>query len=188
MAKAIKRKSIDFLNPINPPTDIWTTIYNWVFTVGRYVLVGIEALLLIVFFSRFILDEINSDLTEEINDKVTILSDQEFRSKEVLFRNIHTLLLDVKKVKDNQVVNSDVIAQVTSSVPATLELNSFSFNRDKVAINLKSTDIKAIKDYEFSLRQSNKIKDVTVSLQTASNSNSVINASISFTIVNEEKE
>lgn len=187
MASGQKRKSIDLLNPINPPTDVWTTIYNWVFTVGRYLLVGIEALLLVVFFSRFVMDEINSKLTDEINDKVAILSDSEFRSREALYTNIHSVLTDVKIISDKQEINSEVIAQITSAVPGSLSMDTFSYNKDRVSMNLKSTDLKSIKDYEFSLRQNTRFKDVIVTLRKSDANSSEIDVSISFSVLQEDK-
>lgn len=184
---ASKRSSIDLLNPINPPSDLWTSIYNWVFKVGRYILVGVEAALLIAFFSRFVLDEINNDLTKEINDKVTLLSNSEFRSQEVKFQNIHSLLADVREISKKQEINSGIIAQLTSSIPGTLQLQNFSFNSGKVTMTIKSTSIKAVKDYEFSLRQNSKYKDVLVTLSKTGIKSDEIDVTISFTIVADKK-
>lgn len=185
---ATKRRTIDLLNPINPPADIWTNIYNWVFKVGRYILVGVEALLLIVFFSRFVMDEINNDLTKDINDKVTLLSNSQFRSQEIKYRNIHTLLLDVKDLEKKQVINSTLVAEIVSGVPSTLTLETFSFNNDKVSMNINTSNIKSVKDYEFSLRQNNKIKDVVVTLSKTGNSTSTLDVSITFNIVRGDKK
>lgn len=185
---AAKKRTIDLLNPINPPADIWTNIYNWVFKVGRYILVGVEAMLLVVFFSRFVMDEINNDLTKDINDKVTLLSNGEFRSREIKYRNIHTLLLDVKDLEKKQVINSTLVAEIVSGVPSSLTLETFSFNNDKVSMNINTTTIKSVKDYEFSLRQNNKIKDVVVTLSKTGNTGSELDVSITFNIVRSDKK
>lgn len=185
---ASKRKTIDLLNPINPPADLWTSIYNWVFNVGRYILVGVEAMLLIVFFSRFVMDEISNDLTSEINDKVNLLSNAQFRSQEIKYRNIHSLLSDVKILESKQVINSSIIAEITSGVPGKLTLETFSFNNDKVSLNMKTTDLKVVKDYEFSLRQNSKIKDVVVTLSKTGTNTSVVDVSITFNMVSETKK
>ncbi len=182
-----KKRSIDLLNPINPPADIWTTIYNWVFKVGRYILVSVEALLLIVFFARFTMDEINNNLTEEINDRVDILSNSEFRAQEIRYRNIHLLLGDVKEITGKQKINSAVIAEITSAVPTTLTLDKFTYNNDKVSLAVKSTDLKAIKDYEFSLRQNTQFKDVVVTLSKSGTNSNDIDVGVSFLIVDNQK-
>lgn len=185
---ATKKRTIDLLNPINPPADIWTNIYNWVFKVGRYILVGVEAMLLIVFFSRFVMDEINNDLTKDINDKVSLLSNSEFRSREIKYRNINTLLLDVRDLEKKQIINSTLVAEIVSGVPSTLTLETFSFNNDKVSMNINTTSIKSVKDYEFSLRQNNKIKDVVVTLSKTGNTGSDLDVSITFNIVRSDKK
>lgn len=181
---AIKKRTIDFLNPINPPTDLWTTIYNWVFKVGRYVLVGIESLLLIVFFSRFVLDERNNDLTSEINDKVDILSNSEFKNQEVLFRNVHTVLIDTNDLTKKQLLNSASISEVTSAIPSSLDLEKFTFNNGKVSLSLVTEDLKTIKDYEYSLRQNTRFEDVVVNITKTENNNEEIDVTVTFVMNN----
>lgn len=179
---ALKKRTIDFLNPINPPTDIWTSIYNWVFKIGRYILVGIESLLLLVFFSRFVLDEKNNDLTKEINDKVDILSNTEFKNQEILFRNTHLLLTDVNDVSKKQSLNSKTISEVTSAIPNALKLERFTFNSNKVSLYLTTNALKSIKDYEYSLRQNDKFDDIIVNINKDDTSNQQIEVNVTFVI------
>lgn len=184
---ASKRKSIDLLNPINPPADLWTSIYTWVFKVGRYLLVGVEALLLVVFFSRFVMDEINNDLTKDINDKVELLSTNEFRAQDIKYSNIHAVLGDIKAIEKNQPINSEYIAVLTSAVPGSLNLERFAFNNGKVSMGIKTSNLKAVKDYEFSLRQNPNIKELLVTLSKNSSNSDTIDVSVSFTLVEEKK-
>ena len=68
--KPILPQSINLLDPVLEPEDIWVRAYKWVTRPGRYILVFIEMLVLAVFIIRFIYDKQRNDLTDEINGLV----------------------------------------------------------------------------------------------------------------------
>jgi len=45
--------SINLLQPLEAPEDAFAKIYDWILSVGRYLLVIVEIGVLAVFFSRF---------------------------------------------------------------------------------------------------------------------------------------
>ena len=114
-------KSIDFLQPVYSPTDIWSNAYIWLTEVGKYLLIAVEVVVLGVFLSRFILDKRNNDLTEEVNSKVTLLSNDTWKGNAMLFDNYQSLLLDVKKVREEQEINSTTISELINGVPSSLK-------------------------------------------------------------------
>lgn len=179
---ATNSRTINLLEPINQPSDVWTTIYTWVFRVGRYLLVGIEGLLLVVFFARFTLDGINGNLTEKINDKVEVLSNKDFRDQEVKYRNLQVLFSDINLLERRQALNSSDISEVISGVPNKLTLDKFSYNSGRVSLNIKSTDINAVKDYEFSLRQNPKYSGVSITVSKSGSNSTELAVTVSFNI------
>lgn len=157
-------QSINFLEPVYSPTDIWSKAYIWLTDVGKYLLIGVEIIVLGVFFSRFILDRKNNDLTEEINDKVALLSNESWKQKDVLFGNYQALLTDVRKVRENQTINSTIISDLISGIPSLLSLDSFSFTEDRVFLSLTSTSFETVKNYETALKNNPDYKDVTFNI------------------------
>jgi hypothetical protein len=188
MPKSSEAKSINLLEPMGPPSDAWTAAYNWVSKIGRYLLVSIEIIVLTVFFARFFLDKINNDLTDEINDKVDILSNETLRNDELKYRNMHLLFSDINKLNDNQPTNSTEVSSVTSSVPKDLTLDKFSFNSGRFSLTLLSTDFEAIKDYEFALRQNPKYSDVNVTISKTGQTSSDIEVAVSFVLTSSVQE
>ncbi len=181
MSKKILQ-SINLLEPIGVPDDTWTVMYKWVFNAGRYIILAVEIIVLVVFFSRFILDKQNNDLTEEINNKVEILSNKEYRSDEVQYRNIQRLLLDYSKISTNQLKNSEIVASTVSAVPAGLVLQGYSFNTDRITITIESLDLNKIKDYEFALKQNPEYSNVTLNINRSDSSDGLYKAGITFNI------
>lgn len=182
MPKTSERRTINLLDPMGPPSDAWTAAYNWVTKIGRYILVSIEIIVLVVFFARFFLDRINNDLTEEINDKVEILSNQTLREDELKYRNLHLIFSDINKLNEGQKINSTEVSAVLSNVPSNLSLDKFAFTAGRFSLTLLSTDFEAIKDYEFSLRQNPKYSDVSLTVSKSGQTSSEIEVAVSFTL------
>ena len=74
LKRKTKRKFINLLNPVYSPNEGFVKVYEWLTSVGKYMLIVVEIVALAVFMSRFILDKENNDLTEEINSKISVLS------------------------------------------------------------------------------------------------------------------
>ncbi|MBI2357276.1 hypothetical protein HYV12_04465 [Candidatus Dojkabacteria bacterium] len=186
MPSKVNRRTINLLEPIGTPSDTWSVIYNWVFNVGRYLMLSIEVIVLVVFFSRFILDKQNHDLTEEINDKAFILSNESLRNQEIKFRNTQLLLNDITKLSNNQLLNSEEISLLLSSIPEELTLDKFSFSGTKISLFLTGDEIKDIRDYEFSLRQDTRYKDVSVTVSKSGANQTVYDVGVSFSLISDE--
>jgi hypothetical protein len=173
-------QSIDFLQPSYSPTDIWSTAYIWLTNVGKYLLIAVEVLVLGVFFSRFILDRQNNDLTEEVNAKVTLLSNESWKKNAAIYENYQFLLSDIKLVKERQDVNSVKISELTSGIPSSLHLSSFAYSVNKVTLRLTSNSLDSIKDYEASLKNNPNYTGVVFSIDKNDNE---INVNVNFSFV-----
>jgi len=157
-------QSIDFLQPSYSPTDIWSNAYIWLTNIGKYLLIAVEVLVLGVFFSRFILDKKDNDLKEEVNAKVTLLSNESWQKNAAIYENYQYLLSDIKTVKDKQTINSVKISELVSGIPSSLHLSSFGFSSNKVSLSLTSNSLNSIKDYESSLKNNPNYSGVIFSI------------------------
>jgi hypothetical protein len=157
-------KSINFLETLYASSDIWNNAYVWLVTVGKYLLIAVQVVVLGVFFSRFILDRKNNDLTEEINDKVVLLSNESWKKNAILFDNYQVLLTDVQRVRDGQEIKSSEISELISGVPSTFSLGMFSYNEGRVALQLLSSNLDTVKNYESALKNNSDYHDVRFSI------------------------
>jgi len=159
-----ERKSINLLDPIIASGDVWNNAYIWLFNVGKYLLLVVEIIVLGVFFARFILDEKNNDLTESINDKVVLLSNEAWTQNTTKFENFQGLLVDVGKVREGQEIQSSIVSEVLSGVPSILHLETFSLVDNRLSLHIVSTSLSTIKSYEFSLKQNINYENVTFNI------------------------
>lgn len=177
-------KSIDFLQPVYSPTDIWSNAYIWLTEVGKYLLIAVEIVVLIVFFSRFILDKKNNDLTEEVNNKVVLLSNDAWKRNSILFDNYQSLLTDIKKVREGQDINSSKVSELINGVPSSLKIQTFSFNTQRVSFFLTSNSLDSVKNYETALKNNPDYHDVKFSI---SKERDELSIRVSFSLIEAEK-
>ncbi len=177
-----ENKTINFLNPIVTSEDVLGNAYIWLFRIGKYLLLAVEIVVLIVFFARFILDKRNNDLTESINAKVELLSNEAWKQNSVRFENLQKLLIDAGTVRENQEMRSSDVSEILSGIPTSLVLSSFSMQGDQVSLHVTSSSLDIVNDYEFSLKQNPNYSDVTFNITKKSESYEV---RVSFSI-NEE--
>jgi hypothetical protein len=172
-------KSINFMEPITRPTDIWANAYEWMFAVGKYMLIVVQVLALGVFIARFIIDEINNDLTRDINDQVAILSGGEWKQNSITYENIQRLTKDIEVISEGQKDNSVLIEEIRNSIPYGLQVQRFAFNNGRISLSLQTTDFRAFKDYESAIKNNPSYESVNVS---TTKNDSVFDIRISFTV------
>ncbi len=157
-------KSINFMETLYDPSDVWDSAYIWLVSIGKYLLIGVQIIVLIVFFSRLVLDGRNNDLTEEINNKVVLLSNETWKRNAFLFENYQILLGDIKNIREGQTINSLQIRELISGVPSNLVLEGLSFSEKRVSLRLSSNNLNSVKDYESSLKNNPMYEDVKFSI------------------------
>jgi len=176
-------QSIDFLQPVYSPTDIWSNAYMWLTEVGKYLLIAVEVIVLGVFISRFVLDKKNNDLTEEVNSKVTLLSNDTWKKNSILFDNYQSLLFDVQKIREGQEINSTAVSELINGVPSSLKIKNFSFTRGRVSFLFTANNLNAIKNYESALKNNTDYHDVRFTISKDSNE---INVRATFSLYEEK--
>lgn len=186
MAKQKLPQSINLLNPVSAPDDVFSNVYDWIYKVGRYVLVLIELVVLVVFFSRFYFDRINNDLTDSINAQIFLLSQPAYRENEEKIIALNNLLSDVKTTSEEQKINSKVINSVRENIPPNISLKTFIFSKNTFNLTYEATDFNAVKDYEFIIRQNSNFQNVNLFLTKDAGSEGRIDFSISFELAQAE--
>jgi hypothetical protein len=157
-------KSINFLDAIYSSTDIWSNAYVWLVNIGKYLLIGVQIIVLGVFFSRFILDRKNNDLTDEINNKVVLLSNESWKRNAILYDNYQTLLVEARTVREGQKISSVEISELVSGVPRTLSLENLSYNEGKISLHVTSSNLSTVNNYESALKNNPNYHDVRFSI------------------------
>lgn len=158
-------KSINFLEPVGASDGVVQTSFSWLTTIGKWMLMVVEIIVLAAFGYRLVMDGKNNDLTNQINDQVKTLENETWKKSAIKYENLQTLLGDVKIVSKSQDLNSKLISEVINGIPLTLNLQSISINKGKVSLSLKTSDFKALRSYEDTLKNNPSYSDVKVNIK-----------------------
>lgn len=181
MAISKKNKnSINLIDPVYTENDAFAKAYEWMVTIGKYLLIFVEMIVLGVFFSRFFLDKKRIDLNEEVESQIQLLRTEPWVSNNILFSRYQKLLKDVGTVKNGQQINSSVVSEIVSGIPITLTLKGFTLNESKVSMSFMASSLEEVKIYESALKENERYSDVSFSIQKE---DAEISVGVSFNIV-----
>ena len=184
MRKKLPR-SINLVETINPPGDTFTIFYEWTFRIGKYLLIFVQAIVIVVFLIRLSVDRINNDLTTDINTQIDFLMQEEFRKNEGKYRNLQVFFDDLSRLESTHVVNAKKIVSVLDSIPSEINLETFSFNNNRVGnkFTIPRESYSTLISYENFLKQNPNLSEVRLNLEYK---DEVIEFSVNYLINSEE--
>lgn len=122
------KKEISLLPEAENPNSLSTRIFKWLTTVGRWVIVLTELVVISAFVSRFWLDRKNADLSETIRQQQAILqSTQDFEAE---FNSLQQRLKLIKDFYAKQPQYSQQINVLVNSTPKDLIYDTILVKHD----------------------------------------------------------
>ncbi|MFZ5365751.1 MAG: PilN domain-containing protein [Patescibacteria group bacterium] len=107
----------------------------WALSVGRWIVIFTELIVIIAFLSRFKLDRDISDLHDKIKQKqARVQSSQEFERD---FRFFQKRISEIKNLETKQIWVTSIISEVSQITPVDVAFSNFSFGEE--GINLTGT-------------------------------------------------
>jgi len=169
-------KNLNLLQPAENPVSTWDRIYIWVFTVGRYVIIVVEMIVLLAFASRFTLDRKNNDLTDSIDVKVQMLKSQS--ETETTLRRVQSTLDNFSDMLDNQEVMSQKLQAVLEQIPPSIDVDTFSMNESAISMSCRAPNYEIIHDLERSLREDPEYAEIDIWLNKSGSEASEVDFTI----------
>ncbi|MEI7603479.1 MAG: hypothetical protein WCJ19_00495 [bacterium] len=81
MKTKLPYKTFNLFYTYNAEEPFVDKLYKWIVSVGRYIVIGVEMVVLSAFVARFFLDQNLNDLTEKINDRNLIIKSKSSEEK-----------------------------------------------------------------------------------------------------------
>ncbi|MBN2101102.1 PilN domain-containing protein [Candidatus Dojkabacteria bacterium] len=169
-------KSLNLLEPAAAPQSTWDKIYEWVFNIGRYLMVGVEIVVLIAFASRFILDRQNNDLKESIDAKVSIIKAQTEVEKEI--RGVQTTLDNISVIIRSQVSGAERFDNVFSNIPDEVQVDNLAMDQESVNMTCRAPNFDAVKELEDNFKLDSNFNDLNLSLSKSGQEGSQVDFSV----------
>lgn len=177
MAAQLQNISINLL----PTEDLEKTpagkFLKWALTVGRYIVIFTELIVLAAFFSRFYFDRKLSDLHEEIAQKQAIVQSASDLEKEA--RRIQGRLSAVKTILASDVKTETVIALLAKITPSNIVYNTVYVTNQSVTVTATTVSEASLATFLNNLRIS-KFVDVSLdSIEKNKNKGTGLNFTVS---------
>ena len=136
MNSKLPYKTFDLYNSYNAELPFVERLYKWITSVGRYIVIGVEMVVLVAFIARFFLDQSLNDITEKINNNNTTLVAS--KPDETYVKNIISKIEAVKAIDlsnpkltlSNPDYNKSLINEIPNIykiTPINISLKSISY-------------------------------------------------------------
>lgn len=160
----LHRLKVNLLFPQGSPSKIYVKFIKWLLSYGRFIVMGVELMVIGAFVFRFQLDAKLSDLNTQIARQVPFI--QNLQADEALVRRAQFKLETIKASLSQTPQWSFLLGKITSQLPPTIILNSFNLDsKDNIWEFRITGGAQANKDLALllsGLRKDDSLHDVTL--------------------------
>lgn len=162
-AQAVKFHPIN-INLLPGVTDFektrWGKFLRWSLSIGRYIVVFTELIVILAFLSRFKLDRDLTDFHESIEQKKSIVSSTS--SFESNFRKLQARLVNIGKLERDQIAFEDLLLEFAKFTPIDVAISNLSFSKNSFSISGIALSEAGLATFIYQFRNSPKFSDITL--------------------------
>jgi len=135
-------------------------ISTWALSIGRWIVVITELIVIVAFLARFKLDRDIANLSDEINQKQAII--KAYAPFEKKFRETQTRLQVVNQALTQQYNYNSILGEINKSLPNDVVLSSINLDNTELEIKATALTEPGMAGMEATLKQSPLFKRVTL--------------------------
>jgi len=159
----MKKKNISFDINLIPKDPFFATpvgkILKWALSIGRYIVIFTELIVILSFVTRFSLDRQLTDLNDAIAQKKTVI--ESYGDLEQSVRQIQTILEEYQIVKQ-QVNITEIFPELTNIIPRDTELNELVLRQDQVSFSGRTITQGSLNTLINNIQLSDRFSNVSV--------------------------
>ncbi len=156
--------SLDLLRPQSSPEKLLARFIRWLLSIGRYILIFVEALVLIVFISRFKLDADLASKKEAIEQQIPYI--ESLKPVEILIRQTQLKLATIASFRSSYTDYPQVLKKIADQVPNGVKIISLNLtksgNKVTVSLNAQADNNSSLASFISGLKQDQTFQEVTV--------------------------
>lgn len=166
MPKSTPKLSIhlDLLKPQSNPEKLLVKLIRWLLSTGRYLLIFVEALVLIAFISRFKFDADLADKKEAIESQIAYI--EALKSSEILIRQTQLKLSSIAAEKTNSVDYPTIFQKIADQTPLAVKIISLNIGKNigqgNIQINAEAQSNNDVTSFITGLKEDQIFSDVTL--------------------------
>lgn len=174
--------NLDLLRPQSQPQQIAVKLFRWLLSSGRYLIIGVEIIVLGAFLLRFKLDGDIAATREAIEAQVPFI--KSLAADEKLIRLTQFQLTIVKETKQTSSDFPDILSRVAKQTPSGVSLKALSMDSLEGTLNMKlsatATDNSQLASFMAGLKSDQGFSNLNLADVSFEGGN--INFSISTTV------
>lgn len=133
---------------------------KWSLSYGRYIIISVELVVFLVFFSRFVYDQRLADINDRVGQKYAIVvSAAEFESR---IRSIQKRIEDIKMLDQDRTIYLNVLSRLEQITPAEVAYTTLSFNKETVSLEGKAATNESFAKFITLLKTDDKFSNITL--------------------------
>ena len=133
---------------------------KWALSVGRYIVIFTELIVLIAFLSRFWLDRTLSDLHESIKQKQAII--RSAKELEDQARSIQNRLHEINNITSDSVNAEDILKLLQKITPTDVVYDSLTIGKNQMNISASALSEVSLSVFSYNLRNSKLFSEINL--------------------------
>jgi Tfp pilus assembly protein PilN len=158
---AARRRDIELI-----PKEEWEKkpfgrILKWALTVGRYIVIVTELIVILAFLSRFKLDRDLTNLYEEIEQKQAIIESASDLEND--FRFLQKRLAIIKALEKEQPHAAKILEELAGLTPVDVSLTDLSSSKEEISFSATTLSEAGLATFLNNLKNSERFDDLNLS-------------------------
>ena len=130
---------LDLLKSQSNPEKIITRLLRWLLSTGRFIFVFVEALVLIVFISRFKLDEDLTNKKDAVDRQIPYI--ESLKQFELLTRQTQLKLATISSFKNSVTDYPQILKRIADQTPTGLKIISIKLDKSGAVVSIQLNGI-----------------------------------------------
>lgn len=152
---------LNLLKPQGVPEKITIKFIRWLLTVGRFIIVFVEALVLVVFVSRFKFDSELETLKEDTESQIPYI--ESLKNDEYLIRQTQLQLSTIADKRLNYPNYTSIIKKISGQTPRGIKIVTLNINHEvNIKISGTATNNTDITSFVSALKADKTFTDVNL--------------------------
>ncbi|KPJ70336.1 hypothetical protein AMJ51_02260 [Microgenomates bacterium DG_75] len=157
---AAPKTKIEFLPQEDWEQTSFGKFLKWLLTVGRYIVIFTELIVILAFLSRFKLDHDLTDLYKQIENKQAIIQNSaEFETE---FRFLQKRLSTIQGLREEQLKTAQLMEEISALTPIDVSFSDLSVTGDKASFTASALSEAGLATFINNLKKSTRFTDLNI--------------------------
>lgn len=157
---AAQKNGINLLPESRFEKSAWGEFLKWALTIGRWIVIFTELIVILAFLSRFKLDRDLTDLYDRIEQKQAII--ESVRAFEEEFRLIQKKIKVIKALEESQLGSEPLLFHLASTIPEDVYLDNLSVEGRKLTLEAYALSENGLRNFLINLMASKEFSDINL--------------------------